>query len=97
MNNDLISRSDAIKRVKAAEIEMGSINGIKAVPVDAVIQFLEIVPAVDAVEVVRCKDCEHIKEGRFDIFKLAYCNLWKTDMQMDNFCCFGNRRADDDK
>ena len=51
MGNDLISRSDTIKRAKAAEIEMGSINGIKAVPMGAVIQFLEIVPAVDAVEV----------------------------------------------
>ena len=57
MQNDLISRSDTIKRAKAAEIEMGSINGIKAVPMDAVIQFLEIVPAVDAVEVPNCEEC----------------------------------------
>jgi len=51
MENELISRSDAIKRAKAAEIEMGSINGIKAVPMESVIKFLEIVPAVDAVPV----------------------------------------------
>lgn len=51
MQNDLISRSDAIKRAKAAEIKMESINGIKAVPMDSVAQFLSILPAVDAVEV----------------------------------------------
>lgn len=60
-------------------------------------EHLADVPMVDAVEVVLCKDCERIKQGRFDIFGLAYCDLWKTDMQMDNYCCFGNRRADDGK
>lgn len=41
----------------------------------SVYDIIDDAPAVDAVENVRCKDCKCIKEGSFDIFKLAYCNV----------------------
>lgn len=84
-NNDLISRS-------ALWSVLGNI-----VTSEEVETAIANAPAVDAVEVVRCKDCKCIKGGSFDIFKLAYCNVWKTDMQADNFCCFGERRINDGK
>ena len=106
MEDDLISRSDAIKRAKAAEIEMGSINGIKAVPMDAVIQFLEIVPAVDAAEVTHCKDCRYYFNGacahpknlvatKVPDFGEHYVYLSDLVVPENHHCGYGERRDND--
>lgn len=44
-------------------------------------------PAVEAVEVVRCKDCRHISVER----GLCFCNLWEkfNGMGYDGFCNYG--------
>ena len=44
-------------------------------------------PAVDAVEVVRCKDCRHISVER----GLCFCNVWEkfNGMGYDGFCNYG--------
>lgn len=70
--------------------------------------LLETQPTVDAVEVVRCKDCEHF-EQRFGIVGDAtgkvycggYCYRWDYEPGMspnqvdgDDFCSYGERRAD---
>ena len=57
----LIDANDALERLKKAEKEMKvvSLCGCKAVPMDGVIEFVASRPTVDAVEVVRCKDCEY--------------------------------------
>lgn len=48
-------------------------------------------PAVDAVPVVRCKDCRYL------YFKdmSAYCPHSVSACRPDNFCSCGERRADD--
>ena len=53
-------------------------------------------PTVDAVEVVRCKDCKHYKEFRTkwnkQIMRLCY-RMGKNDMEYsvkpDDFCSYG--------
>lgn len=94
MENDLISRSALIEQLERLAVHE---DAFRQSCILGIVHTIAQAPAIDAVPVVRCKDCERIKQGRFDIFKFAYCDLWKTDMQMDNFCCFGNRRADDGK
>ena len=44
-------------------------------------------PAVEAVEVVRCKDCRHISVER----GLCFCNVWEkfNGMGYDGFCNYG--------
>ena len=44
-------------------------------------------PTVDAVEVVRCKDCRHISVER----GLCFCNVWEkfNGMGYDGFCNYG--------
>ena len=44
-------------------------------------------PAVEAVEVVKCKDCRHISVER----GLCFCNLWEkfNGMGYDGFCNYG--------
>ena len=54
---------------------------------------------VDAIEVVRCKDCKHYKEFRTkrnkQIMRLC-CRMGKNDMEYsvkpDDFCSYGERK-----
>ncbi|MGM9669741.1 MAG: hypothetical protein ACI3VZ_08325 [Faecousia sp.] len=50
-------------------------------------------PTVDAVEVVRCRDCKWAEYGKdFE----PYCNHWKSclyaDIKDDDFCSYGERK-----
>ena len=49
-------------------------------------------PTVDAVEVVRCKDCKH---GQYDFMTHLYWCRGKVHPS-DWFCADGERRSDDD-
>lgn len=92
---DLIDRTallngDDVCRVTEYD-EAGFSMRYKAVPVEAIRQA----PAVDAVEVVRCKDCE--KRG--DPGKCPLCLLgegdWDDYTNDNGFCDRGDRRAGD--
>ena len=50
-------------------------------------KLIEDAPAVDAVEVVRCKDCRHITVER----GLCFCNVWEkfNGMGYEGFCNYG--------
>ena len=60
-------------------------------------ELFEDCTTVDAVEVVRCKDCEHWheetafceKHSRFDSFGMDW-NMFEDD----DFCSYGERRTD---
>ena len=56
-------------------------------------KLIENAPAVDAVEVVRCKDCRHITVER----GLCFCNVWEkfNGMGYEGFCNYGERRSDE--
>lgn len=56
-------------------------------------KLIEDAPAVDAVEVVRCKDCRHITVER----GLCFCNVWEkfNGMGYEGFCNYGERRTDE--
>ena len=61
-----------------------------------VIYRISKLPAVDAVEVVRCRDCEH-----WDGF--CYCNCHAADgngspifMRYYDFCSYGKRREENE-
>lgn len=83
---DLISRSGAIK-----DISYWATNIIdpKMLVKEDALYILEMLPSVDAVEVVRCKDCKYWKEGKCWNLK----GLNKTDgiVNADDFCSYGER------
>ena len=58
-------------------------------------------PTVDAVEVVRCKDCKHYKPQKKSAHwenRANYCNRVVTiKMQPDDFCSYGKRKDGDDE
>lgn len=66
-----------------------------------VCELLESAPTVDAVEVVRCRDCRHAYINSFAVKQeKALCNrCFDHDgnavlMQADDFCSYGERRTD---
>ena len=52
----------------------------------AVSELINNAPTVDAVQVVRCKDCKHYEDGM-----MGYC--WETQRGVaeDFFCAYGER------
>lgn len=57
-------------------------------------RIIDEAPAVDAVEVVRCKECKHRAD---EVEKGIYlCNLKMIGIvRANDFCSFGERREDD--
>ena len=56
----------------------------------SVLRIVEESPTVDAVEVVRCKDCKRYSQS-------GLCNLYLNvshQMKPDDFCSYGERRSD---
>lgn len=57
------------------------------------IKLLQNAPTIDAVEIVRCKDCRHmtLENG------IRWCNVWDRPNGYgdDGFCNYGERRDDD--
>ena len=92
MQNDLISRSALIKELEPkGELVSGSfISGIMHA-----IHQIKNAPAVDAVEVVRCENCEHFQEENKDWRQ--HCRLSGLQVDGDDFCSYGERRADNGK
>jgi hypothetical protein len=68
--------------------------------IDAIIDEIDNAPNVDAVEVVRCKDCKHLNVlNRKEIY--AHCPKTNTvfltfDIDTrEHFCSFGENKNDD--
>ena len=55
--------------------------------------LIEDSPTVDAVEVVRCKDCKHNSLNR--IIGNTYCNLGIGLSQLYDYCSHGERGEDE--
>ena len=86
-DGDLISRKALIAEYD--RVHVGAPGGARKLMADA--------PAVDAVPVVRCKDCIHAKpvmhrgEPLEDIFKCTYLKP-NTNMFDIDYCRYGKRR-----
>lgn len=60
-------------------------------------RLLRTAPTVDAVEVVRCKDCENVDEDDLATHrKLCFCFYHGEYQTKDYFCASGKRRKDND-
>jgi hypothetical protein len=91
MTSDLIRRGALLeKAVWMVEYdESGCGVDLKAVPIEDVLKA----PAVDAVEVVRCKECKW-----FNSVGCAIYIVDESDKPKENdFCSYGERRVDDDR
>lgn len=59
------------------------------------VQDIDAAPTVDAVEVVRCKDCKHFVITKRT--KSMFCDVWCTFQHMgeENYCSHGERKDND--
>lgn len=54
--------------------------------------IIENAPTVDAVEVLRCKDCDHYKPMNSHATR-GRCKQHGGDMHRDDFCSYGERKV----
>ena len=52
--------------------------------------FIDAAPTVDAVEVVRCRECKHHKDT--SVKEHAHCSLTGYTVEYDDFCSCGERK-----
>ena len=60
--------------------------------------FINDAPTIDAVPVVRCRECKHYDTADFDGDILCGCTLHSAmlDITPDSFCSYGERKGSAD-
>lgn len=84
-----MTREEAIERIKwyFEEDDGISAEDITKEAIDMAIEALQ----TDAVEVVRCKDCNHyIVEGITT--QCGWCHEYKHSVNEDDYCSYGERK-----
>lgn len=98
MASDLISRDALLKALKHYSLSYGSSLGRHSGIAEIFLYAIEEAPSVDAVEVVRCKDCEnwdtdwcpsHSAKGEH------WCGMIDLVTEPDFFCGYGERKKED--
>ena len=66
-------------------------------PQTSKIKWLQILahsaPTIDAVEVVRCKECEHYN-SEANVSYIAYCPMDNDNLKPTDYCSCGKRREE---
>ena len=81
MNNDLISRSARLADLR--EKEFLPVIGRRTI---------ERAPTVDAVPVVRCRECKHYEIHKPKVLENCERNGYIIPMKPDDFCSYGERK-----
>lgn len=89
---DTVYRQDVYDVIRALDARKQPIT-----PADMAYAFRNL-PSVDAVEVVRCEECEHYKKKYWDDGRCygRFCEILRADMGKDFFCKRGERRIKHD-
>lgn len=79
------------------KIESPITLGLNSVVHRKIQQLIADTPTVDAVEVVRCRECKHYATADFDGDILCGCTLHSAmvDITADDFCSYGERKGGD--
>lgn len=78
-----IGKESLLKTAKA-------IQGDDAFGVPRIIAAIENAPIVDAIEVVRCSQCEHSSGGYHGDER--YCTWFACDVDADNYCKYADKK-----
>jgi hypothetical protein len=86
------------RNVGAGFVEVHKEWAAMAMGVAESLAIVRCTPAVDAVEVVRCKDCKHsLWFDEFDVgCKCFYCSTYMGEIRLDDFCSYGERRTENE-
>ena len=86
---EYINREELLKDIEDS-VRFSTRNGVSAELRGAhkIVDRIRSAPAVDVVEVVRCKDCRHYHHG-------ACTNDFALNLMRENdYCSYGERRAE---
>lgn len=91
--DDLIKRQGALDAIKLTSSPyLPELNGTYPAQVKA----LKELPSVDAVEVVRCKDCKYASpNGKYGCKSYHYRLYECHEMGADDYCSRGERKTDE--
>ena len=92
--------ADAFIEEHCADCKYFNVDGIctKEDPVCGSVMMVNELPTVDAVEVVRCKDCKHgflTDDGSYSCELVDEHYGWGYRTKADDFCSYGERRTDE--
>ena len=90
---DVIERTDWYRLSEAGTMVRGAVSGDNAWYKEGdIFKALDEAPAIDAVAVVRCKDCKHYRNTDCGYM----CKFWVDWLptEDDDFCSYGERRGD---
>lgn len=79
--------ADALKQTFCAECN----HSIKCEDCDIDYHFEHLAPTVDAVEVVRCKDCRWYENDGYH----THCRIMRLSVEAEDYCSRGERREDE--
>lgn len=96
MDKEYVGREEVIKILEDYDLSSGSTLGYHSGAIECAISEIEMLPAADVVEVVRCKDCKWYSELVCGEGKLlgsqGWCNeVMARPMPSNGFCSFGER------
>lgn len=85
--DDLISRQGVLRKMNSVM----DIPDVYYLPIHFKEWVIDEMPTIDAVQVVRCKDCKHYTEPNIE-----YCELYGAMIlwNKDDFCSRGERREE---
>ena len=92
--------ADAFIEEHCADCKYFNVDGIctKEDPVCGSVMMVNELPTVDAVEVVRCKDCKYgflTDDGSYSCDHVDEYYGWGYRTKADDFCSYGERRTDE--
>lgn len=96
--NDLISRSALREQLLTISTSDGLYGMGIQIGVNEAIKATNEAPAVDAVPVVRCKDCGHVFICNCQSCRQGvsvYCGKYGKHMTLTDYCSYGERRNGD--
>ena len=100
---ELIEKSAVLAMIDAfaEENRNHGFSGIDIFDIEMMKMRIEQIPAADVAQVVRCKDCKHFnrREHRCESNDV-HCDLeggaeYSIGFDVDDFCCFGERKEQD--
>lgn len=106
MSKEYIDREEAIKILEQYDLSSGSTLGCHSGAIECAISAIEMLPAADVVEVVRCRECKYWgdedgKLQRSDGLLFARCKVHNYLLDgrhtgwcptENDFCSYGERK-----
>ena len=59
-----------------------------------ILRSIDSAPTIDAVPVVRCRECYYWESGENPCEKWEYCNFHRIGIGPHDFCSYGERKED---